>query len=72
MGQVSTIGLDFAMRVFQAHGADTSGRTVCRKRLVRAKLIEFLACELGTLGHTARLIPPAYVKRQKNDLIALE
>ena len=90
MGEASTIGLDIAKRVFQAHGADASGRVVFRKRLSRAKLLEFFAAqppcvvameacggshhwarELGPLGHTVRLIPPAYVKpfvkRQKND-----
>ena len=90
MGQVSTIGLDIAKRVFQVHGADASGHVVFRKRLVRAKLLEFFAAqppctvameacagahywarEIGKLGHTMRLIPPAYVKpfvkRQKND-----
>jgi transposase len=90
VGQASTIGLDIAKRVFQAHGADAAGRVVFRKRLTRAKLLEFFAAqppcvvameacagshhwgrELGELGHTVRLIPPAYVKpfvkRQKND-----
>jgi transposase len=93
--QASTIGLDIAKRVFQAHGADAAGRVVFRKRLTRAKLLEFFAAqppcvvameacagahhwarELGRLGHTARLIPPAYVKpfvkRQKNDLADAE
>jgi transposase len=37
MGQASTIGLDIAKWVFQAHGADAIGRVVFRKRLVRAK-----------------------------------
>src|SRR5215207_24768 len=36
VGQANTIGLDIAKRVFQAHGADASGRVVFRKRLVRA------------------------------------
>lgn len=90
MVEVSTIGLDIAKHVFQAHGADASGRVVFRKKITRAKLIEFLApqprcvvaleacggahywgCEIRKLGHTVRLIPPAYVKpfvkRQKND-----
>jgi transposase len=90
MGQASTIGLDLAKRVFQAHAADAAGHVVFRKRLMRAKLLEFFAAqppcvvameacagshhwarEISKLGHTVRLIPPAYVKpfvkRQKND-----
>jgi transposase len=39
--QVSIIGLDIAKSVFQAHGADASGMVVFRKRIVRAKLLEF-------------------------------
>src|ERR671911_2137700 len=45
VGQVNTIGLDIAKRVFQAHGADASGRVVFRKRLVRAKGLEFFAAQ---------------------------
>ena len=45
MGQASTIGLDIAKRVFQAHGADASGHVVFRKRLVRAKLLEFFTAQ---------------------------
>ena len=41
MGQASTIGLDIAKRVFQAHEADATGRVVFRKRLMRAKVLEF-------------------------------
>jgi transposase len=95
VGQASTIGLDIAKRVFQAHGADASGRVVFRKRLMRAKLLEFFAAQppctvaleacagahhwarkIGELGHSVRLIPPAYVKpyvkRQKNDMADAE
>src|SRR3712207_7611253 len=45
VGQASTIGLDIAKRVFQAHGADATGRAVFRKRLVRAKVLEFFAAQ---------------------------
>ena len=45
MGQVSTIGLDIAKHVFQAHGADASGHVVFRKKITRAKLIAFMASQ---------------------------
>ena len=45
MAQASTIGLDIAQRVFQAHGADATGRVVFRKRLVRAKVLELFAAQ---------------------------
>jgi transposase len=45
VGQASTIGLDTAKRVFQAHGADAAGHVVFRKRLMRAKLLEFFAAQ---------------------------
>src|SRR5262245_51175681 len=84
------VQLPAAKRVFQAHGADASGKVVFRKRLRREQVPAFFAgrpacvvameaCssahywarEIGELGHTVRLIPPAYVKpfvkRQKND-----
>lgn len=90
MGEITTIGLDIAKSVFQAHGADASGSVVFRKKLSRGRLLAFFASqppclvaleacagshhwgrELARLGHTVRLIPPAYVKpfvkRQKND-----
>ena len=45
VAQASTIGLDIAKRVFQAHGADAAGHVVFRKRLTRAKLLEFFAAQ---------------------------
>lgn len=75
--QVSTVGLDLAKHVFQAHGVDAAGAVVLR----RAQVIPFFAglapclvaleaCatshhwarELAGLGHAVRLLPPAYVK----------
>ena len=41
MGEVSTIGLDIAKSVFQVHGVDGSGVVVMRKRVSRAKVLEF-------------------------------
>ena len=51
MGEVSTIGLDIAKSVFQVHGADVDGAVVIRKRVSRAKVLEFFstlpACIVG-------------------------
>jgi transposase len=41
MGEVSTIGLDFAKSVFQVHGVDSDGAVVIRRRIGRAKVLEF-------------------------------
>jgi transposase len=43
MAQATTIGLDIAKQVFQAHGADAAGHMVFRKRLTRTKLLGFFA-----------------------------
>ena len=51
MGEVSTIGLDIAKSVFQIHGVDADGTVVIRKRVSRAKVLEFFsdlpACLVG-------------------------
>lgn len=90
MDQVSTVGLDLAKHVFQAHGADSAGAVVFRTKLRRGQVLSFFAAlppctvameacagahhwgrEIVKLGHSVRLIAPAYVKpfvkRQKND-----
>jgi len=90
MQTVTTIGLDIAKSVFQAHGVDAAGTVIIRRQLKRRFVLAFFqklppcvvgieACatshhwsrELTALGHTVRLMPPAYVKpyvkRQKND-----
>src|SRR4030088_590840 len=41
MGDVSTIGLDIAKSVFQVHGVDVAGAVVIRKRISRAKVLEY-------------------------------
>jgi transposase len=43
MGEVSTIGLDIAKSVFQVHGVDAGGEVMIRKRVSRAKVLEFFA-----------------------------
>jgi transposase len=51
MGEVSTIGLDIAKSVFQVHGVDVEGGVVIRKRVSRAKVLEFFGalppCRIG-------------------------
>jgi transposase len=43
MGEVSTIGLDIAKSVFQVHGVDDAGAVVIRKRVGRARVLEFFS-----------------------------
>jgi len=43
MAEVSTIGLDLAKHVFQAHGAGASGAVLFRKRLRREQVLSFFA-----------------------------
>ena len=41
MKRVSTIGLDLAKSVFQAHGADSSGAVIFREKLPRTQMLEY-------------------------------
>jgi transposase len=41
MGEISTIGLDIAKSVFQVHGVDGTGTVLIRKRVSRAKVLEY-------------------------------
>jgi len=43
MDEVSTIGLDIAKSVFQIHGISGDGTVVIRKRVTRAKVLEFFS-----------------------------
>lgn len=80
------MGIDLAKHVFPVHGVDIAVRRKLRRWEVMSffsklapVMIGMEACatshypvrELGALGHTVHLIPPAYVKpfvkRQKND-----
>lgn len=49
MQEVSTIGLDIAKSVFQAHGADADGRQIFSQRLTRRKVLEFFAAQPSCL-----------------------
>ena len=41
--EITMVGLDLAKNVFQAHGADASGRAVLRKKLRRDQVLAFFA-----------------------------
>ena len=43
MAEITTVGLDLAKNVFQANGADASGRAVLRRKLRRAQVLEFFS-----------------------------
>lgn len=45
MSEVTTIGLDIAKNVFQAHGADAGGHQLFSRRIPRGKVIEFFAAQ---------------------------
>lgn len=48
--EITTIGLDIAKRVFQAHGADAAGRAALRRKLGRSEVLDFF-----------RALPPCLV-----------
>ena len=43
MSEITTIGLDLAKNVFQAHGADALGRLVLRRKLRRDQVLAFFS-----------------------------
>ena len=47
--QATTIGLDLAKHVFQAHGASACGTVVFRKRLRRQQVLSFFAAQPRSL-----------------------
>ncbi len=44
MSEIITVGLDVAKTVFQAHGADASGRAVLCKKLRRDQVLSSASC----------------------------
>ena len=53
MGEVGMIGLHIAKSVFQVHGVDVAGAVVIRKRVSRAKVLEYFGelppCLIGSM-----------------------
>ena len=43
MSEITTVGLDLAKNVFQAHGANASGQAVLRKKLRRDQVLSFFS-----------------------------
>ena len=43
MQTIAVVGLDLAKNVFQVHGAGGTGRTVLRKKIRRAQMLEFFS-----------------------------
>ena len=43
MQQIATLGIDAAKNLFQLHGVDAHGKVVLKKRLVRHKVLAFVA-----------------------------
>lgn len=43
MQQVATLGIDAAKNIFHLHGVDAHGKVVLKKRLVRTKVLAFVA-----------------------------
>ena len=41
MSEITTLGLDLAKNVFQAHGTDVSGHVLFRKKLRRDQVLSF-------------------------------
>ena len=57
---VSTIGLDIAKSVFQVHGVYCAGAVVMRKRVGRAKVLEFFSGLVAVSGPGSGACPSAH------------
>ena len=43
MSEIKSVGIDLAKNILSVHGVDAQGKTVLRKSLTRAKLLELMA-----------------------------
>lgn len=43
MVEITTLGIDLAKNIYQLHGVDRHGKSVLKKTISRAKLLETLA-----------------------------
>ena len=59
MGQVSTIGLDIAKRVFQVHGVDPAGVVVFRRQLRRTEAWRPAPRRIAGAGRSPRRVTRA-------------
>jgi transposase len=41
MGEITTVGLDIAKRVFQVHGIDDTGAVILHRKVRRSELTDF-------------------------------
>lgn len=68
MSEVTTIGLDLAKAVFQAHGADASGSVMFRKRLRRVLVLEFFSAQPRCLVAMEACVSAHYWAREISTL----
>ena len=69
MEQVSTIGLDIAKNVFQAHGIDETGEVVVRRQWRRRQVLAFFGRLTPCLIPTPIDQPPCAQLRMPIDVI---
>lgn len=68
VSEVTTIGLDLAKAVFQAHGADASGSVMFRKRLRRVLVLEFFSAQPRCLVAMEACVSAHYWAREISTL----
>ena len=71
MDNVSIIGLDISKRSFQVHGATADGAPVLRRKLTRAKVLEFLASQPPCLVVMETCGGAHHCKRAIQDVLSL-